>query len=79
MSAAAGDAAATERTTTGLDRALAAVPLATVFVWACLLYLWHAWALGSPWVFSDELQYSELARSTRCSSRWRRRTHVGAR
>jgi hypothetical protein len=46
-----------------LDRMLAALPLPTIFVWLCLLFGWQAWHHVSPWLFSDELQYTQLARS----------------
>jgi hypothetical protein len=46
-----------------LDRVLSALPLPTIFVWLCLLYGWQAWHHVSPWLFSDELQYTQLARS----------------
>ena len=46
-----------------LDRLVAAVPLLTVFVWLCLVYAVEAWSHGSPWLFSDELEWTQLARS----------------
>ena len=45
------------------DRVLAAVPLLTVFAWLCLVYAWQAWSLGTPWLFTDELEHAQLARS----------------
>lgn len=45
------------------DRIVTALPLATVFVWACLAYAWQAWAHETAWFFYDELKYTELARS----------------
>ena len=45
------------------ERVLAALPLVTIFVWACLIYAWQAWAHETAWFFYDELKYTELARS----------------
>jgi hypothetical protein len=45
------------------DRFLAAVPLLSVFVWLCLVYAWQAWKHGSPWVFGDELELTQLSRA----------------
>jgi hypothetical protein len=61
-------AAARSRTATGakpglLDRLLAASPLLTVFFWFCLVYAWQAWSLGTPFIFTDELELTQLARS----------------
>jgi hypothetical protein len=46
-----------------LDRVLAAVPLLTVFAWFALAYAWQAWLVSTPFVFSDELEFTQLARS----------------
>jgi hypothetical protein len=46
-----------------LDRLLAAAPLLTVFVWFSLVYAWQAWLLGTPFIFTDELELTQLARS----------------
>lgn len=46
-----------------LDRLLAAAPVLTVFVWFSLLYAWQAWLMGTPFVFTDELEFTQLARS----------------
>jgi hypothetical protein len=51
------------RTASRVDRFLAAVPLLSVFFWLCLVYAWEAWNHGSPWLFTDELQFTQLARS----------------
>lgn len=45
------------------DRLLAAVPLAAAYVVLCLVYAWHALSHGSPWLFSDELEYTQLSRA----------------
>jgi hypothetical protein len=45
------------------DRILAAAPLLSVFFWLCIVYAVEAWAHATPWVFSDELELTQLARS----------------
>ena len=50
-------------TRTATDRFVAALPLASAFLWLCVLYAWEAWRHGTPWLFTDELQLGELARS----------------
>ena len=45
------------------DRFLAAVPLISVFLWLCLIYAWEAWRHGTPWLFGDELEFTQLARA----------------
>ena len=53
--------AAAERTFA--DRVLAAVPVLSVFLWLCIIYAVEAWAHATPWLFSDELELTQLARS----------------
>jgi hypothetical protein len=45
------------------DRFLAAVPLTTVYVWLCGLYAVQAWQRVTPWLFGDELEFTQLSRS----------------
>ena len=45
------------------DRFLAAVPLLSVFVWLCVVYGWQAWKHHSPWLFTDELELTQLSRA----------------
>jgi hypothetical protein len=59
--AAPEEAAAAPRT--WVDRIVAAVPLLSVFLWLCMLYAWQARNHASPWLFSDELEFSQLSRS----------------
>jgi hypothetical protein len=56
-----GDPSARARTTA--ERFSAALPLLTVFAWLCVVYAWQAWSVGTPWVFTDELELTQLARS----------------
>ena len=51
------------RSRTALDRALAALPLALVFLTAVMIYAYQAWAHHTPWLFSDEIEYSDLSRA----------------
>jgi hypothetical protein len=46
-----------------LDRLVAALPLLTVFVWLCLVYALESWGHLTPWLFTDELEMTQLARS----------------
>jgi hypothetical protein len=48
---------------TWFDRLYAAIPLATVFVWLLALYAWEAWGHTTPWLFTDELELTQLSRS----------------
>ena len=59
----AAPARAEPRARTLTDRFLAAVPLLSVFFWICVLYMWEAWRHGSPWLFGDELQMTQLSRA----------------
>ena len=59
----AAPARAEVRARTLTDRFLAAVPLLSIFFWICVLYVWEAWRHGSPWLFGDELQMTQLSRA----------------
>jgi len=61
MTVATAPTAPAERTFT--DRLLAAVPLLSIFLWLCIVYAIEAWAHGTPWLFGDELELSQLSRS----------------
>lgn len=45
------------------DRLLAAAPLASVYVWLCIVYAVEALGHKAPWLFPDELKTTQLARS----------------
>jgi hypothetical protein len=51
------------RATTLADRLLAAVPLASIYVWLCIVYAVEAWKRPTPWLFTDELEMTQLSRS----------------
>jgi hypothetical protein len=59
--AAPEEAAAAPRTR--LDRIVAAVPLLSIFLWLCMLYAWQARNHATPWLFTDELELSQLSRA----------------
>jgi hypothetical protein len=48
---------------TRFDRLTAAVPLASVFVWLALLYAWQASKHQTPWLFTDELELTQISRA----------------
>jgi hypothetical protein len=50
-------------TRTLVDRLLAATPLLGVFAAFSFLYAWEAWAVITPWLFTDELEFTQLSRS----------------
>jgi hypothetical protein len=45
------------------DRLVAAVPLASIYLWLSAVYMVEAWRRVTPWLFTDELEYTQLARS----------------
>jgi hypothetical protein len=51
------------RLESAVDRLLAVAPLVTSYLVLCLAYIWHSYAHGSPWLFSDELEYAQISRS----------------
>lgn len=46
-----------------VDRVLAAVPLASIYLWLCVLYGWEAWGHVTPWLNGDELETAQISRS----------------
>jgi hypothetical protein len=44
-------------------RLIASIPLVSVYVWLCVVYLVEAWARLTPWLFTDELEMTQLSRS----------------
>jgi hypothetical protein len=54
---------AAEREETLADRFLAAFPLLAIFFWLAAVYAWEAWRHGSPWLFGDELELTQLSRA----------------
>jgi hypothetical protein len=46
-----------------VDRLLAAVPLTSVYLWLSLVYCFEAWKRTTPWLFTDELELSQISRA----------------
>jgi hypothetical protein len=59
--ATASSSVAAERTMA--DRVLAAVPLLSIFLWLSIVYVIEAWQHGTPWLFGDELELTQLSRA----------------
>ena len=45
------------------DRLYTAIPLIVAFLWLCVLYGWQTRGHVTPWLFTDELKYTHIARS----------------
>src|SRR4029077_20913218 len=45
------------------DRLLAAIPLANVYGWLFVVYFWESWGHITPWLFTDELEMTQLSRA----------------
>jgi hypothetical protein len=45
------------------DRLLAAVPLASIYIWLCIVYAFEAWRRVTPWLFTDELELTQISRA----------------
>jgi hypothetical protein len=57
------------RSATLSDRLLAAVPLASIYVWLSAVYAFEAWRRVTPWLFGDELEFTQLSRSIAATGR----------
>ena len=51
------------RRSTLADRLLVALPLASAYVWIAGLYCIEAWKRATPWLFTDELELTQISRS----------------
>jgi len=51
------------RRLTWVDRVVVALPLASVYVWLSIVYSVEAWKRATPWLFTDELEFTQLSRS----------------
>ena len=45
------------------DRLARVLPLTSVYVWLCIVYLVESWNRVTPWLFTDELELTQLSRS----------------
>jgi hypothetical protein len=71
--AASGAEAAQLPPPTWFDRVYAAIPVATVFVALLALYAWEAARHSSPWLFTDELELSQISRAIEATGHGARR------
>jgi hypothetical protein len=51
------------RSATLTDRLLAAAPLTSVYLWLSGIYMVEAWRRSTPWLFGDELEFTQISRS----------------
>ena len=65
--------ATTHPRATVLDRLRAALPLATIYLWLSIIYCVEAWKRATPWLFTDELEFTQLSRSIAATGRAARR------
>lgn len=64
MSAVArGTTAGPAGATAWFERLSVALPIVTVFFWASLVHGWQAWSIATPWLFTDELEFTQLSRA----------------
>ena len=59
--------------TAWFDRVYRALPVATLFVALLALYAWEAARHSSPWVFTDELELSQISRAIEATGHGARR------
>ena len=45
------------------DRLLAALPLTSLYLWLSIVYCVEAWKRVTPWLFTDELEFTQLSRA----------------
>jgi hypothetical protein len=45
------------------DRLLTAVPLASIYLWLSIVYCVEAWKRTTPWLFTDELEMTQISRA----------------
>jgi hypothetical protein len=51
------------RRLTLVDRVSVALPLTSIYVWLCAVYAIEAWKRVTPWLFTDELEFTQIQRS----------------
>jgi hypothetical protein len=59
-----------------LDRLLAAYPLVVAYLVLLILYAWQTTRIPSPWIFTDELQWSLLSRGVAHTGHPQLRAHA---
>jgi hypothetical protein len=60
---------------TWADRLTNAVPVVVAYLWLCVLYGWQTRGHVTPWLFTDELKYTQIARSIAETGRAAERHH----
>jgi len=45
------------------ERLFAVVPLASIYLWLSIVYAFEAWKHVTPWLFTDELETTQISRS----------------
>lgn len=60
------------------ERLYRAVPLASAFLWLCVLYGWQTRGHVTPWLFTDELQLTQISRSIAETGHAARRGHASS-
>jgi len=45
------------------DRLLTAVPLVSIYLWLSIVYCIEAWKRTTPWLFTDELEMTQISRA----------------
>jgi len=73
VSARAGEPATPPAESAWFDRVYRAIPLATVFVALLAVYAWEASRHASPWLFTDELELSQISRAIEATGHGARR------
>lgn len=66
------------RSATLSDRVLAAFPLASIYVWLSGIYIVEAWRRPTPWLFGDELEFTQLSRAIAATGHPAERGHPHA-
>jgi hypothetical protein len=64
------------RPVTLVDRLLEAVPLASIYVWLSAIYMFEAWRRVTPWLFGDELEFTQLSRAIAATGHPAERGHA---
>jgi hypothetical protein len=60
------------------ERLYEAIPLASAFLWLCVLYGWQTRGHVTPWLFTDELKFAQLSRSIAETGHAAQRDHPAA-
>jgi hypothetical protein len=61
------------RASTRVDRVFAAIPVAAIALVVVVFYAVEAWSRKTPWLFTDELEWSQISRSIEATGHGARR------